>query len=127
MKLSNERLINSITVLQRLVTEKLPISVSFKISKNTTKINDILKIYDNERVKINTEYAKKDSEGNPINNEGCFEIDEQFKEKRESEMLELLALENEIDIDEIEISKLENIDFYISANELMVIDYMFKE
>ncbi len=62
MKLSNEKLVNSIGVLSKLTNMELPIKLSYAISKNITKIDRELVVYNKERQKLIEKYGEKDEE-----------------------------------------------------------------
>mgnify|MGYP001143139418 FL=1 len=63
MKLSNENLVNSIGVLSKLTQMELPIKLSYALSKNITKIDRELTVYNKERQKLIEKYGEKDEEG----------------------------------------------------------------
>lgn len=128
MKVSNKKLLESVSALNILLVQKLPVVISFKLSKNISQINAIFKIYEGEKKKIIEEYSVKDDEGKAIVDEaGNVQIKEEFKEIAQKEMIELLELENEIDLEIIQISKLENTNLTITPDEIMKINYMIQE
>lgn len=128
MKVSNKELLESVNALSGLLVQKLPVAVSFKLSKNINKINEVLKIYDVEKQKIIEEYSVKDDEKKAVVDEdGNIQIKEEFREIAQKEMAELLELKNDIKIEKISISKLEDSSAIISPSELMTLDYMMKE
>ena len=58
MKLSNEKIINTINVLGNLNNAQLHIKVAYAISKNINKIESELKTYNEERAKLINKYAE---------------------------------------------------------------------
>ena len=50
MKLSNEKILNTINVLGNLNNTQLPIKLAYAISKNINKIDIELKTYNDEKV-----------------------------------------------------------------------------
>ena len=124
MKISNERLVNSVGVLSKLTNLELPIKLSYALSKNITKIDTELKAYNLEREKLLNKYAEKDGEGKLKQNEdGTINIvDMQGWNK---DFGELLQCETEIDIHIIDLEKV-NAEVNITPGELLIIDYMFK-
>ena len=124
MKLSNERLVNSVGVLSKLTNLELPIKLSYAFSKNITKIDTELKAYNVERAKLLNKYGEKDKEGNLKQNEKG-EVNILDRENFNKEIAELLQCESEIDIHLIDLESI-NTDIKITPGELMVIDYMFK-
>ena len=124
MKLSNERLVNSVGVLSKLTNLELPIKLSYAFSKNITKIDAELKAYNIEREKLLNKYGEKDEEGKlKVSEKG--EVNILDRENFNKEIAELLQCESEIDIHLIDLESI-NTDIKITPGELMVIDYMFK-
>lgn len=124
MKLSNERLVNSVGVLSKLTNLELPIKLSYAFSKNITKIDTELKAYNLERAKLLDKYGEKDNEGNLKQNEKG-EVNILDIENFNKEIAELLQCESEIDIHLIDLEKVDA-KINITPGELMIIDYMFK-
>lgn len=124
MKLSNEKLVNSIGVLTKLTNMELPIKLSYAFSKNITKIDRELTIYNKERQKLIEKYGEKDKEGKLKTKEdgtiNILDID-----NFNNDLKEILEIETEIDIHVIDLDTI-NTDVNITPGELMVIGYMFK-
>ena len=124
MKLSNERLVNSVGVLSKLTNLELPLKLSYAFSKNITKIDAELKAYNIEREKILNKYGEKDEEGKlKLSEKG--EVNILDRENFNKEIAELLQCESEIDIHLIDLEKIDT-EIKITPGELMIIDYMFK-
>lgn len=124
MKLSNEKLANSINVLSKLTNMELPIKFSYALSKNITKIDRELEVYNKERAKLIDKYGEKDEEGKlKTKEDGTINITD--VENWNKDLKELLEIENEIDIHVIDLDSV-NADINITPGELMVIGYMFK-
>lgn len=124
MKLSNEKLVNSIGVLSKLTNMELPIKLSYAISKNITKIDRELTTYNKERQKLIEKYGEKDEEGNLETKEdgtiNILDID-----SFNNDLKEILDIETELDIHLIDLEKV-NADINITPGELMLVDYMFQ-
>lgn len=124
MKIKNEVLINSIGVLSKLTNMELPIKLSYALSKNITKIDRELEVYNKERQKLIEKYGEKDKEGKLKTKEdgtiNILDIDSFNKDLKE-----ILEIETEIDIHTIDLENI-NTDIKITPGELMIIDYMFK-
>ena len=124
MKISNERLVNSVGVLSKLTNLELPIKLSYAFSKNITKIDAELKAYNMEREKLLNKYGEKDEEGKlKLSEKG--EVNILDRENFNKDVAELLKCESEIDIHLIDLESIDT-DIKITPGELMVIDYMFK-
>jgi hypothetical protein len=124
MKLSNEKLVNSIGVLNKLTNMELPIKLSYAISKNITKINRELVVYNKERQKLIEKYGEKDEESKLKTKEdgtiNILDIDSFNKDLKE-----ILEIETEVDIHLIDLEKVD-VDINITPGEIMLVDYMFK-
>ncbi|WP_195954741.1 hypothetical protein [Clostridium tertium] len=124
MKLSNEKLVNSIGVLSKLTNMELPIKLSYAISKNITKINRELVVYNKERQKLIEKYGEKDEESKLKTKEdgtiNILDIDSFNKDLKE-----ILDIETEVDIHVIDLEKVD-VDINITPGEIMLVDYMFK-
>lgn len=128
MKLSNEKILNTINVLGNLNNTQLPIKLAYAISKNINKIDIELKTYNDEKAKLINKYAEKDKEGNVISDEhGHIIIEEKHKEDWNNDISELLSIENEIDIHKIQLDDLLNANYNISPAELSMIDFMIED
>lgn len=124
MKISNERLVNSVGVLSKLTNLELPIKLSYAFSKNITKIDAELKAYNMEREKLLNKYGEKDEEGKLKQSEDG-KVNILDIENFNKEIAELLQCESEIDIHLIDLEKVDA-KINITPGELMIIDYMFK-
>ncbi|GAA0817643.1 hypothetical protein [Clostridium tertium] len=124
MKLSNEKLVNSIGVLSKLTNMELPIKLSYAISKNITKIDRELVVYNKERQKLIEKYGEKDEESKLKTKEdgtiNILDIDSFNKDLKE-----ILEIETEVDIHLIDLEKVD-VDINITPGEIMLVDYMFK-
>ncbi|WP_099346038.1 hypothetical protein [Clostridium tertium] len=124
MKLSNEKLVNSIGVLSKLTNMELPIKLSYAISKNITKIDRELVVYNKERQKLIEKYGEKDEESKLKTKEdgtiNILDIDSFNKDLKE-----ILEIETEVDIHLIDLEKVDA-DINITPGEIMLVDYMFK-
>ena len=124
MKLSNEKLVNSIGVLNKLTNMELPIKLSYAISKNITKINRELVVYNKERQKLIEKYGEKDEESKLKTKEdgtiNILDIDSFNKDLKE-----ILEIETEVDIHLIDLEKVDA-DINITPGEIMLVDYMFE-
>ena len=128
MKLSNEKILNTINVLGNLNNTQLNIKLAYAISKNINKIDIELKTYNDEKAKLINKYAEKDKEGNVISDEHChIIIEEKHKEDWNNDISELLSIENEIDIHKIQLDDLLNANYNISPAELSMIDFMIED
>ena len=128
VKLTNERIINTINVLGKLNNAQLPIKVAYAISKNVNRIENEIKVYNTEKAKLIDKYAVKDEEGKLITDEyGNVNIKEEHREDWNRDIKELLSIESEIDIHMIQLDDLLNSNYNISPSELTAIDFMIND
>lgn len=128
MKLSNEKILNTINVLGNLNNAQLPIKVAYAVSKNINKIESELKAYNTEKAKLIDKYSEKDEEGKVISNEqGHVTIKNEHIEDWNRDINELLSIENEVDIHKIQLNDLLNANYNISPAELTLIDFMIND
>ncbi|WP_291649946.1 hypothetical protein [Clostridium sp.] len=124
MKISNEKLVNSIGILSKLTQMELPIKLSYALSKNITKIDRELAVYNKERQKLIEKYGEKDEEGKlKTKEDGTINITD--IDNFNSDLKEILEIETEVDIHVIDLDKV-NADINITPGELIIVDYMFK-
>lgn len=124
MKLSNEKLANSINVLSKLINMELPIKLSYAFSKNITKIDRELEVYNKERQRLIEKYGEKDEEGKlKVKEDGNINILD--VDNFNKDIKEILEIETDIDIHVIDLDSV-NEDIKITPGDLIVIDYMFK-
>lgn len=121
MKLSNEKIINSISILRDISQKQLPIKASYKIAKNIKNINRELEVYDEERKKLIELHSQTDDNGEVATNESGNIV---FKDEKswKKDIEELLSIENDIEIHEFNIDDLEGCN--MSPAELIAIDFM---
>ena len=125
MKLTNKQIINSIDSLKNLSSKELDVKTSFIIAKNIKAIDEISDIFVSEKMKLVNKYGTKDKEGNlKVDDNGAVEIAKENLKEWNRSLSELLEIENNIDIKTININDL---DVKISAQELLVIDFMIEE
>lgn len=125
MKLSNLRILNDSKKLEDISKRKFPVKVSYAISRNISKINSNLKIYDKERQKLIEEYSIKDKDGKTkINKDNQINLQLDRLDEWNRDNNELCNIEFEIDIYKFSIDALEGYD--MAPEELMLLDYMIE-
>lgn len=128
MKITNRKIVMDANFLGALTEKKLPIKVSYAIAKNISKIEKELEIYNTERQKLIDKYCVKDTNGeNKTDKDNKLSIDEKYLNDWKKDIEELLDIEIEIDIHKFNINDLLSSDCEMTANELMIIDYMIED
>ena len=128
MKLTNRRIVNDANFLGALNNKQLPIKVSYAISKNISKLESELKIYNKEREKIINKYCKKDEEGKLVIDENNqYSIEDESIDICNKELNELLNIEVDINIHKFKLDDLMCGNYEMSPGEISLIDYMIEE
>lgn len=128
MKLTNRRIVNDANFLGTLNNKQLPIKVSYAISKNISKLESELKIYNKERQKLIDKYCIKNEDGeNLIDENNQLKIADEHLDTWNKELNELLDIEIEIDIHKFKLDDLIHGNYEMSPAEISLIDYMIEE
>lgn len=128
MKITNRRIVNDSNFLASLMHRQFPVKVSYAISKNISKLESDLKIYNSEREKIINKYCKKDEKENLVIDENNnYSIEEEYIDICNKELNELLDIEVDIDIHKFKLDDLLQCNFEVSPADLSLIDYMIEE
>lgn len=128
MKLTNRKIVNDSNFLGGLIHKQLPVKISYAISKNISKIERELEIYNKERQKLLDKYCVKDEEGkNLIDENNQLKIADEHIDNWNKDLNELLDIEVDIDIYKFNESDLLNSNCEMTVSELMLIDYMIEE
>ncbi|WP_411168616.1 hypothetical protein ACH36K_16105 [Clostridium sp. MB05] len=127
MKLSNEKLVNSIEVLSKLINMDLNIKASYMIARNISIIEKEVYIYNTEREKLINKYGIKDEDGKlKLNENNTIQLNPESIEDWNRDIKELFDLEINVNTEEIDREDLFKCNCEISPRELILIDYMIK-
>lgn len=127
MKVSNEKLVNSVGTLRKISNTELPIKVSFNLAKNIGIIEKELETFNNEKSRIIEKYAVKDADNKVIVAEnGTVNIASENVQAWNIEISELLKQENKVDLYSLDIKDIEKCNLLITPSEILLIDYMLK-
>lgn len=128
MKLTNRRILNDANFLTALMQRQFPVKVSYAISKNVSKLESELNIYNKEREKIIDKYCKKDEEGNLLIDENNnYSIEDENIDICNKELNELLDIEIDVNIHKFKLDDLMCGSYEMSPSEMALIDYMIEE
>ncbi len=128
MKLSNQALLNCVSVLRRLNQLELPVKVAFVLSKNAKVIEKELGHYSEAREKLVKKYAVLDENDMPLADEhGNLQFKEGCIEDWNSDINELLNIDVNVKLQTLSIHDLFKSDLRITPAELSLIDFMLKE
>jgi hypothetical protein len=120
IKIKLNEIIGILTGIATITEQRMPVKLAYWFNKINDKLTAEQKVYDNMRVKLCVEYCDKDSDNNPMIEDGRYlglEDNIEFKTK----LLELFDIEAELDIDPLSITMLETADIKITGAELSAI------
>ena len=118
MKLKLLQIVNAWEALNRIGSEKLPIKMAYAIQRNIQKLKPELETYENARMGlIKEKYGTKGKDGN-------YRVEPSHMTKFLEELIELQAVEVEIDIHTVNLSEFNN---DITPLDLMNLEWMFKD
>ena len=126
MKIKRKQVLDSVRILERIKSEKLPIRTSFKLVKiirtlreeaeaiqEAIMANDEIRNFEAKRMEILRKYARKDQDGNPITlPNGLVDIPPEDMPKVDEEMKKLNEEYPDVTPDKIA-------DFYNQLNSLL--------
>ena len=95
---------------------KYPVAFLWKLNGNIKKLSEIQSRIAEEEQKIDSEYS---TEEKATQNENGWQIKEEFRAEFVSQKQELFAISNEIDLDLIPISMIEQLEFTPSEFEAL--------
>lgn len=125
----NEVLVNYRNLIS-LAGKKLPVRLSYAVSKNLRLLENEMKLIEKSRTELAEQHAEKDEEGKPVTKDGNYVFGEN-KEKFLEEYNEYLETEIELDPHRIpteEIEKTEDSRYdVLSLAELMGLIFMIEE
>lgn len=127
MLITNKEMQSKVQVLNNISNKQLPVRSSYAIAKNIETINNELKIFEKEKMKIINEYAEKDENGENkiLNNRFVFKQD--TEDECNKKYNELLDIETEINIRKININDLIDSNVNFTPSELVDLDFMITE
>lgn len=124
MKLQNKKILEFANV--NFAGKKLPVKLAYALSVNVEAVKPALTAYNEQRQKIVEKYAKKDEEGKPLTDNGCYIFDD-IAGWNDS-ISELLEAEAEVNVTTVSIDDLEKCDDpsfdKFSVIELAAINFM---
>lgn len=109
--------------------KRLPVKIAYAISKNVNAVADAMKAYDETRKNLLDQFAKKDEKGEPVINNGQYEIED--AEGWNNEIRELLETETEVQVHTVSIDEFEKCDDprydTLTVAEMSILKFMIKE
>lgn len=123
-------ILNSQSTLAELNNCKGLSSVTaYRIAKNIKLVNEELKVYNDQRIKLLENLANKDKDGKPIikaeNGTQEYDLTDENKLKLQEEVNKLLEEEINMDIKKVSLEQLDGAG--LSPAQLSTIEYMLEE
>jgi hypothetical protein len=127
MKLTNAKILNSTESLSRLLSQPLPINISFKLKKLKNVLIPLIELINDGLKDVNDRFTVKDNDGipAPVTDKlgkvvpGYFIISQEGATEREM----LLAVENDVEFDVINITDLPE-KTLLSEYDLEILDWL---
>jgi len=127
MKLTNAKIVNSTESLSRLLSQPLPINISFKLKKLKNVLIPLIELINDGLKDVNDRFTVKDNDGipAPVTDNlgkvvpGYFIISQEGATEREM----LLAVENDVEFDVINITDLPE-KTLLSEYDLEILDWL---
>lgn len=125
MKIKNKTILNSVDSLKDLLNYDIPVKTSFKLIKNTKKIDSVLDLYNEANNKLIEKYGDRKENGElDVSPEGSIKISQDKINDYMKEKSDLLEIENDIDIEVIKSDEL--LLDKIKPSILLALDYMIE-
>lgn len=124
MKITNQEILHFIQL--NIGEKKLPVQLSYAISVNLAKFKPILEVYNEHRMKLVLEHAKKDENGSPVIEDECYIFEDVAGWNKA--IVELNLAEVEVDLTKVPIEVLAKCDESsfdsLSVNEVNAMGFM---
>lgn len=125
MKIKNKTILNSVDSLKELLNYDIPVKTSFKLIKNTKKIDSVLDLYNEANNKLIEKYGDRKESGElDVSPEGNIKISQDKINDYMKEKSDLLEIENDIDIEVIKSDEL--LLDKVKPSILLALDYMIE-
>jgi len=130
MKIKNMVLDLMVTTdtLQRFYDVKLPIRYAFKLKRQRTKLQEVLKDFSESKKELIERFCDKDEDGNPISSGvGSYQFNQHPENLQlfNDEFVKFLGEETEVDFEKVEIPENMLGDSW-SANDIEIIENLIK-
>ena len=124
MKITNQEILDFIQL--KIGEKKLPVQLSYAISVNLAKFKPILDVYNEHRMRLVLEHAKKDENGNPLIEDDCYLFEDVAGWNQA--IMELNLSEVEVDLTTVPIDVISKCDEEcfdsLSVNEVNTMSFM---
>lgn len=129
MRIKNSQVVAFLNGVSDIQNKKLPIKVGYAITRNINLMESVAKAYEEERKKVLDKYVQKDGNGEYIVKDGAYKIED--LSIYESEMGELLEIENELAVHTVRFEELEKCDTEqfeaLSVRDINLLTFMTAE
>lgn len=129
MRLTLKEISDKYQAFNKIIAKKLPIKLSYAISKNMTTLEDEAKVIDDNRIKLAQTYAEKNEDGTPKIIDHSYVISD--LESFNKELNEYYKSETDIEVCKIDSNELDKLDDpkydALSPSEIMVLQFMLED
>jgi hypothetical protein len=118
MKVTVKQILEGQQSIAKLLDKSLPAATAFRLGRLVSKVDAELKVFDDQRTKLVQEMGEDIGEGK-------FKIKDENIDKFNAEMNTLMAIEIDIDVQQLSISEFGAIE--VTARDLLQIEWLVKE
>ena len=129
MRLTLKEISDKYQTISSITSKKLPIKLSYAISKNMVVLESEAKVIDDNRIKLAQTYAEKNEDGTPKIIDHSYVISD--LESFNKELNEYYKSETDIEVCKIYSNELDKLDDprydVLSPSEIMALQFMFED
>lgn len=129
MRLTLKEILDKYQVISSITSKKLPIKLSYAISKNMVVLESEAKVIDDNRIKLAQTYAEKNEDGTPKIIDHSYVISD--LESFNKELNEYYKSETDIEVCKIDSNELDKLDDprydTLTPSEIMALQFMFED
>ena len=129
MRLTLKEISDKYQAFNKIIAKKLPIKLSYAISKNMTTLEDEAKVIDDNRIKLAQTYAQNNEYGTPKIIDHSYVISD--LESFNKELNEYYKSETDIEVCKIDSNELDKLDDprydALSPSEIMALQFMLED
>lgn len=118
-------IVNSVVPMRTLSESKIKGATAYKVGKLLKRLEEEFGYFNDARMGLINQYAVKDEEGNPIVEDGNYQINKEFINEFNEETNKLLQTEVSIDVAPIFVDDLSEVE--ITPQDMLLIEPFLTE
>lgn len=118
-------IVNSVAPMRALSESKIKGATAYKVGKLLKRLEEEFGYFNDARMGLINQYAVKDEEGNPIVEDGNYQINKEFINEFNEETNKLLQTEVSIDVAPIFVDDLSEVE--ITPQDMLLIEPFLTE